>query len=62
MKFLPICLFVAVGLLLSAEHGVVRAAPSESDGQVAAREVALELAGGSPTTAIKSATGIGAGS
>ncbi len=46
MKFLPICLFAAVGLLLGGERGVVRAAPAESDGQVAAREVALELAGG----------------
>ena len=45
MKFLPICLFVVLGLVLSGGRGVVRAAPAESDGQVAAREVALEMAG-----------------
>ena len=47
MKFLPICLFVVPwGLLLSAGRwaSVASGSPAESDGQVAAREIALELA------------------
>ena len=41
MKFLPIFLC----LLLGAPCALLRGAPAESDGQVAAREVALEMAG-----------------
>ena len=41
MKFLPVLLFC---LVLGATD-TLRAAPAESDGQVAAREVALEMAG-----------------
>ena len=43
---LPVfALVLAVWLALACERGVVRAAPAENDGQVAARETALELAG-----------------
>ena len=38
-------MLMAALLALSAWHGALRAAPAENDGQVAARETALELAG-----------------
>ena len=49
MKLLPVLrsslVTVVCGVILSSGPFALRAAPSENDGQVAAREVALEMAG-----------------
>ena len=45
LRFVCLLLLVAGGLILGGERDAALAAPAESDGQVAAREVALEMAG-----------------